>query len=93
MAMTTLDPHRIVSGKDFGWEPEQLPFKTIPELFQRQVLAFGDETMMRQKDLGLWRAYSWNQVASIAHEMGAGLVSLGFAPGEVASVLANTSRE
>ena len=93
MAMTTLDPHRIVSGKDFGWEPEQLPFKTIPGLFQLQVKAFGDETMMRQKDLGLWRAYSWNQVASIAHEMGAGLVSLGFAPGEVASVLANTSRE
>ena len=91
--MTALDPHRIVAGKDFGWEPEQLPFQTIPELLQRQVVAFGDETMMRQKDLGLWRAYSWNEVASIAHEMGAGLVSLGFAPGEVASVLANTSRE
>ena len=93
MAITSPDPHRTVSGKDFGWEPELLPFQTIPELFQRQVNAFGDETMMRQKDLGLWRAYSWNQVAAIAHEMGAGLVSLGFAPGEVASVLANTSRE
>jgi long-chain acyl-CoA synthetase len=49
--------------------------------------------MMRQKDLGIWRAYSWNQVGVIVNEIAAGMVSLGFEPGEVASVLANTSRE
>jgi long-chain acyl-CoA synthetase len=53
----------------------------------------GEQTMMRQKELGIWRSYSWNEVSSIVHEIGAGLVSLGFEPGEVASVMANTCRE
>ncbi|WP_404872743.1 AMP-dependent synthetase/ligase [Ideonella sp. A 288] len=58
-----------------------------------RVGELGDATMMRQKDLGIWKAYSWNDVATIVREIGAGLASLGFEPGEVASVLANTSRE
>jgi long-chain acyl-CoA synthetase len=90
---TGLDPHRIVSGDQFGWKPEALPFSTIPELFSQRVAELGDRPMMRQKDLGIWRAYSWNEVATISAEIGAGLASLGFEPGEVASVLSNTSRE
>jgi hypothetical protein len=53
----------------------------------------GDAVMMRQKELGIWRAYSWNEVSSIVAEIGAGLASVGFEPGEVASVLSNTCRE
>ncbi len=95
MSTTTasLDPHRVVRGDDFGWKPETLPFATIPELFAQRVAELGDRPMMRQKDLGIWRAYSWKEVATIAAEIGAGLVHLGFEPGEVASVLSNTSRE
>ncbi|MBL0086450.1 MAG: long-chain fatty acid--CoA ligase [Ideonella sp.] len=88
-----MNAHRIVSGDQIGWKPETLPFDTIPKLFQLRVRELGDATMMRQKDLGLWKSYSWNEVATIASEIGAGLVSLGFAPGEVAAVLANTCRE
>lgn len=90
---TGLDPHRIVSGDQFGWKPEPLPYSTIPELFAQRVAELGDRPMMRQKDLGIWRAYSWNDVATISAEICAGLASLGFEPGEVASVLSNTSRE
>ena len=90
---TTVDPHRIVRGDDFGWSVEALSFETIPELFWQRVNELGDKPMMRQKDLGIWRAYSWNQVGVIVSEIAAGMVSLGFEPGEVASVLANTSRE
>ncbi len=90
---TALDPHRIVSGNDFGWTADTLPFDTIPGLFWMRVAEHGDKPMMRQKDLGIWKAYSWNQVGEIVREIAAGLVSLGFEPGEVASVLANTSRE
>ncbi|MCX7202588.1 MAG: AMP-binding protein, partial [Burkholderiales bacterium] len=93
MSTTTLDPHRIVRGDDFGWKAEVLPFDTIPKMFRLGVSQMGDKPMMRQKDLGIWRAYSWNEVAKISEEIGAGLVSLGFEPGEVASVLANTRRE
>jgi long-chain acyl-CoA synthetase len=87
------DPHRIVTGDEFGWKPDTLPFDTIPKLFRQRVQQHGAGTMMRQKDLGLWKAYSWNEVDAIADEIGAGLVSLGFEPGEVVSVLANTCRE
>jgi long-chain acyl-CoA synthetase len=90
---TTTDLHRIVRGDDFGWSVEALSFETIPELFWQRVNELGDKPMMRQKDLGIWRAYSWNQVGVIVNEIAAGMVSLGFEPGEVASVLANTSRE
>jgi long-chain acyl-CoA synthetase len=90
---TTIDPHRVVRGDDFGWSVEALSFDTIPELFWQRVSELGDKPMMRQKDLGIWRAYSWNQVGVIVSEIAAGMVSLGFEPGEVASVLANTSRE
>jgi len=88
-----LDPHRIVRGDEFGWKADTLPYKSIPELFRMRVKELGDATMMRQKELGIWRAYSWNEVAAIVGEIGAGLVSMGFEPGEVASVLSNTCRE
>ena len=90
---TGLDPHRIVRGADFGWQPQALPFDLAHEMFWLRVAELGDAPMMRQKDLGIWRSYSWNEVATIATEIAAGLGSLGFEPGEVASVLANTSRE
>ena len=91
--MTALDPHRIVHGSQFGWEPQVLPFDTVPKMFWQRVQELGSATMMRQKDLGIWRAYSWNEVGDLVKEIGAGLVSLGFNSGEVISVLANTSRE
>ena len=93
MSTTTLDPHRIVRGDEAGWQSEALPFDTIPALFALRVKEMGDAPMMRQKDLGIWRAYSWNEVARISAEIGAGVVSLGFEPGETASVLSNTNRE
>ncbi len=89
----SLGPHRVVRGDDFGWKSDVLPYRSIPELFRLRVEELGEATMMRQKELGLWRAYSWNEVSTIVDEIGAGLASLGFEPGEVASVLSNTCRE
>jgi long-chain acyl-CoA synthetase len=93
MSTVALDPHRIVAGSQFGWEPQPLPFETAHEMFWQRVTELGDAPMMRQKDLGIWRSYSWRDVGTIVSEIAAGLVSLGFQPGETASVLANTSRE
>ena len=93
MTAVALDPHRILAGSQFGWEPQALPFETAHELFWQRVAELGDAPMMRQKDLGIWRSYSWREVGTIVSEIAAGLVHLGFEPGETASVLANTSRE
>ena len=93
MTAVALDPHRILAGSQFGWEPQPLPFETVHELFWQRVTELGDAPMMRQKDLGIWRSYSWREVGTIVSEIAAGLVSLGFEPGESVSVLSNTSRE
>jgi long-chain acyl-CoA synthetase len=45
---------------------------------------------MRQKHLGLWRSWTWNQTADAVREIAGGLLSLGFAKGDCASILANT---
>ncbi len=87
------DPHRIVAGEDFGYRAQTLPYRSVPELFRLRVGELGDQTMMRQKELGIWRAHSWNEVARIVDEIGAGLIHLGLQPGEVVSVLSNTRRE
>ncbi|MEI8265802.1 MAG: long-chain fatty acid--CoA ligase [Betaproteobacteria bacterium] len=93
MSTVALDPHRIVTGSQFGWEPQPLPFETVHEMFWQRVAELGDAPMMRQKDLGIWRSYSWREVGTLVSEIAAGLASLGFEPGQTASVLANTSRE
>lgn len=93
MSAVTPDPHRIVRGDDFGWQAQTLSFDTVPALFAQRVAEEGDRPMMRQKDLGLWRSYTWNEVSALVEELAAGLVSLGFEADQVASVLANTSRE
>ena len=64
--------------------------ETIPSLFWNAVAQRGPTIWMRQKHLGLWRAWTWNQTADAVREIAAGLLSLGFAKGECASILANT---
>ncbi|MDT8989837.1 long-chain fatty acid--CoA ligase [Curvibacter sp. APW13] len=64
---------------------------TIPAIFWNAVAARGSNIWMRQKHLGLWRTWTWEQTAQAVREIGAGLVSLGFQPSETAAVLANTT--
>ena len=90
--MTTL-ASPIYTARRPGWVAEQLPYDTVPKLFWQRVKELGSAVMMRQKDLGLWKAYSWTEVGQTVNEIGAGLASLGFQPGEVAAVLSNTCRE
>lgn len=65
--------------------------ETIPAIFWNAVQARGANIWLRQKHLGIWRSWTWNQTADAVREIGAGLISLGFAPGETAAVLANTT--
>jgi long-chain acyl-CoA synthetase len=63
---------------------------TIPQMFWNGVKERGDQVWMRQKEFGIWKSLSWNQTGQAVAEVGNGLMSLGFKPGECASVLANT---
>jgi long-chain acyl-CoA synthetase len=70
-----------------------LPGETIPELFRNAVVRRGTRIALRQKDLGVWRAVTWEALGTIVREIASGLGALGFAPGECASILSNTNRE
>ena len=67
-----------------------MPGETIPAMFWNAVAQRGDTTWLRQKHLGIWRSASWQQTGIAVGEIAAGLMSLGFAKGECASILANT---
>ena len=63
---------------------------TIPAMFWNAVEQRGTNTWMRQKHLGIWRSWTWQQTATAVSEIAGGLMALGFAKGECASILANT---
>jgi long-chain acyl-CoA synthetase len=65
--------------------------ETIPAIFWNAAQARGPKVWMRQKDLGIWQSWTWEQTATAVREIGHGLLSLGFAPQETASILSNTT--
>src|SRR5918912_280703 len=67
-----------------------VPGETIPAIFWNAVALRRDAVWLREKQLGIWRSWSWAQTAEAVAEIAHGLMALGFAPGERASILANT---
>ena len=63
---------------------------TIPAMFWNGVAQRGPQTWMRQKKLGIWRAWTWTQAGDAVREIAGGLMSLGFARGDTASIMSNT---
>ncbi|MFT4240914.1 MAG: long-chain fatty acid--CoA ligase [Acidovorax sp.] len=66
---------------------------TIPAMFWNAVRQRGPSVWLRQKHLGIWKSWTWNQTADAVREVAGGLMALGFAPGECASILSNTNIE
>ena len=64
--------------------------ETIPAVFWNAVDKRGPNVWMRQKHLGIWRSFTWNQTATAVQEIAGGLMQLGFVRGECASILSNT---
>lgn len=66
---------------------------SVPSMLLARARERGETTILRQKDRGIWKQVSWNQLAAYARQVGMGLKALGFAPGDVAAVLADTGPE
>ena len=67
-----------------------VPGDTLPAMFRNAAAQRGPKVFMRQKQLGLWREWTWTQTADAVREIGNGLLALGFAAGDCASILSNT---
>ncbi|WP_103045861.1 AMP-binding protein [Comamonas faecalis] len=66
---------------------------TLAKMFWNAARQRGTQTWMRQKKLGIWKSWSWQQTADAVREIAGGLMALGFAPGHCASILSNTNIE
>ena len=67
--------------------------ENVAQMFWNGVRERGSQVTLRQKQFGIWQAVTWTELGRAAREVGMGLVSLGFEPGETASIQANTNRE
>ena len=70
-----------------------LPGDTIPAKFWNAVQARGEAVALRQKVKGVWQEMGWRELGERARHIAMGLASLGFVPGAVAAILANTRWE
>jgi len=66
---------------------------TIAAMFWNAVRQRGPDVWLRQKELGIWQSWTWEQTAEAVREVAGGLMALGFAPGHTASILSNTNIE
>ena len=66
---------------------------TIPAMFWNAVAERGPRVWLREKELGIWKSWTWDEVGAAVAEIAGGLMSLGLAAGETASILSNTEVE
>jgi long-chain acyl-CoA synthetase len=66
---------------------------TIPALLSQQVATYGSETILREKDRGIWNAVSWTALDEQVRRIGEGLRAAGLRSGEVVAVLSETRPE
>jgi len=69
---------------------EDLPGETLPAMFWGAVARRGERIWMREKELGIWRSWSWKQAGQAVREIAHGLMALGFERGQTASIQSNT---
>ncbi len=67
--------------------------ETLPKSFVLSCKTRGDKPAMREKLYGIWNAITWTQWLERSRAVTYALHSIGFRPGDVASVLANTVPE
>jgi len=70
-----------------------LPGDTLPAMFWNGVQARAGQVLMRQKEFGVWRSWTWGEVGTIVRELTAGFASIGLRPGDCVSILSNTRVE
>jgi len=67
-----------------------VPGETMAAVFWNAAAIRSGRVLMREKKLGIWQDWSWARTAEAVREIGNGLLALGLAPGDCASILANT---
>ena len=62
--------------------------ETLPRLLLAQAARWGDRrAAIREKEFGIWQAYTWRQYADNVRRIALGLASLGFRRGDKIAVI------
>ncbi|GAA6165869.1 AMP-dependent synthetase/ligase [Pelagimonas sp. KU-00592-HH] len=88
----------VINGVRYNAEAGQRPIHvdgctTIVSLFETRCKAMGSRTAHREKDLGIWKDYSWDDYWTHAKWIGLALRKLGLKRGEVVSILSEDRKE
>src|SRR5690242_11885897 len=60
---------------------------TYPKLLRLNAKEHGSEIALREKDLGLWRSFTWNDYQSRVRDFALGMVELGLGRGDVIGII------
>ena len=64
---------------------------SVASMLWQRVTTRGPRTILREKDRGVWKQVTWEQLGARARQAGMGLRALGFNAGDVACVLSETN--
>jgi long-chain acyl-CoA synthetase len=87
--MDTRTERVLVNGATCGWSEspaftaEVTAHDTTPRMLARNARLSPDLVAQREKEFGIWTAYTWRAVEEHVRRMATGFVSLGVAPGDV----------
>ncbi|MEW6254363.1 MAG: long-chain fatty acid--CoA ligase [Pseudomonadota bacterium] len=73
--------------------PDLSVHDTLPKLLELHARSHPDDIWLREKDLGIWNAYSWRHVAQRVRAIALGLESLGVARGDVVALIGDNRPE
>jgi long-chain acyl-CoA synthetase len=60
---------------------------TFPKLLRLNAQEYGGDIALREKDLGLWRVFTWNDYQARVHDFALGMVELGLGRGDVIGII------
>src|SRR5262245_10326093 len=66
---------------------------TFPKLVRRNAERFADKVAIREKDYGIWQAYTWREYLERARRIALGLASLGLARGDKVAIVGDNRPE
>ncbi|MCI4664739.1 MAG: AMP-binding protein [Neomegalonema sp.] len=88
-----------VTGDEIGWAPaadfiaDVAKHDSLPKLLQHNAANWPADIAQREKEYGIWRAYSWADVEGHVSRMAVGFAELGVAPGDVVALIGDNRPE
>ena len=68
--------------------------QTIPQYFMQRVTQYGDRKVaLRQKELGIWQEFTWQESYEQVRDLGLGLLQLGLQRGDKVATVGDNDRQ